>query len=104
MQQCEKAYPLKFIEKNEIEHTVGPKQFATAVKIGTGLELPEKMIDILYDLFDLEDEKSISYKKLTSVFRTRLEMSSRSYLEDSRVSFRRCLFMSGYRKRITDSM
>ena len=95
---------LKFIEKNEIEHTVGPKQFATAVKIGTGLELPEKMIDILYDLFDLEDEKSISYKKLTSVFRTRLEMSSRAYLEDSRVSFRRCLFMSGYRKRITDSM
>ena len=99
----EVAEILKFIEKNQIDE-VKQNQFQFAVQVATGIKMSENVLDVLYAVLDSNEDGKISYKELTSVFRTRLEMSMRSYLEDNKRTFTKCLFHTGYQMRIADTL
>lgn len=82
----------------------GFNQLKKAVHIATNIHLSDQVIAILYNLFDINNDGSISYNEIISVFRSRLERSQRSHLEAEHKSFGHCIHKTGYQLRLRDNL
>lgn len=92
---------LRFIERNKDEdEQIGPKQLSEAIQIAIEITLTDEVINILYDLFDVNEDGSISYSEMITVFRSRLDRASRSHLDAKKMRFKKCVLNHGYQQRL----
>ncbi|XP_056603166.1 calcium uptake protein 2, mitochondrial [Triplophysa dalaica] len=64
------AFSIKMI--NDANKPIGMAQFKRAVKIATGHELSENVLDTVFKIFDLDGDNCLSHKELLSVMKDRV--------------------------------
>ena len=82
------ATGLHFMERSECK--IGPKEFKHAVKITIDIELPELITDIMYNIFDFNDDGALSYREVIGIMKSRLDRGQRNHLEQKNMSFSNC--------------
>ena len=92
------AIGLRFMEKSDFK--IGPQELAHAVKITVDVELPELITDIMYKIFDFNDDGCLSYKEVIGIMRSRLDRGLRNYLEQKNLPFGDCVKHVGYKTRL----
>ena len=92
------ATGLHFMERSEFK--IGPNEFKHAVKITIDIELPELITDIMYNIFDFNDDGALSYREVIGIMKSRLDRGQRNHLEQKNMSFSKCIKHTGYQQRL----
>ena len=83
------AKGLQFLEQSE--GGVGPVELGQAIKVTTGADLPMYVINIIFKIFDYNDDGELSYNEVMAVMKSRLDRGSRSHLDQASMQFGECV-------------
>ncbi|CAG5114099.1 Oidioi.mRNA.OKI2018_I69.chr2.g8170.t3.cds [Oikopleura dioica] len=77
---------------------IGPEEFHRAVKISTGEDLSENLVNVVYAIFDKDGDRKLSHKEFIGVMSDRLSRQNKfrraNTLRSSFDIFKRCYFQT----------